>query len=102
MTTMTNSYDEKIMNFTGCFYEDLMALFTDDEVSQMRDWLEEEFDYSYDFLEYDDGEGNYKTEAEKREYIVVDYIKEWLCANIKEGTRFGTRHLFEIVYKFCM
>jgi pyruvate-formate lyase len=65
-------------------------------------WLEDEFDYSYDFLEYDDGEGNYKTEAEKRGYIVVDYIKEWLCANIKAGTRSGTRHLFEIADKFCM
>ena len=102
MMNYTNTYDEKIMNFTGCFYEDLMALFTDDEVSQMRWWLEDEFDYYYDFLEYDDGEGNYKTEAEKREYIVVDYIKEWLCANIKAGTRSGTRHLFEIADKFCM
>jgi hypothetical protein len=99
MMAMTNTYDEKIMNFNGSFFEDLMALFTDEEISEMRYWLEDEIGYDYDFLEYDDGAGNYKTEEEKRNIIIVDYIRELLCVNIKSGTRSGTRHLFNIVYK---
>ena len=103
MATMINSYDEKIMNFDiSEGFEAFINLFDEEEIKEMRAWLEEDDDegygYCYDFLDMPYTDGTYKTEQEKNEYIVMDYVKEWLVQNIRGNTRDGSEQLFNILY----
>ena len=91
---MTNTYygttyDEKIMNFnTGKGYDAFYDMFDDDEIYEMRSWLEREYDYNYDWA----------TEKEARDLVAIDYVKEWLCDNIRNMRYDGTEQLFDIIY----
>lgn len=92
---MTNTYygttyDEKIKNFDiANGYEAFINMFNEDEIDEMRRYIEREYDYNYDWA----------TEKEANEGIIVDYVKEWLCENIRYISYNGTEQLFNIVYK---
>lgn len=83
-----NTHDEKIMNYGGDCYKDLVAEFTSEEVAEMRHYLEKEYDYDYSYLD----------SSEMAECIVIDYIREWLIENIRQFTINGTEQLFKLVY----
>ena len=84
---MFNSYDEKIMNFdVNEGYDAFINLFNEEEIKEMRECLEESFDYSY------------VSEKELPEVIIIDYVREWLIQNIRGNTYDGTRKLFDILY----
>ncbi len=90
MTTMTFSHDEKIMNFdVANGYEAFVSMFDGAEIAEMRDWLEDGFSYDY----------SWATGNEAESGIVIDYVKEWLCQNIRDMTYNGTEQLFKILYK---
>lgn len=92
-----NSYDDVIVNYVGNDFEELAGMISEDDVVEMADWLEDECGYIYDFLDMPYTDGTYKTEKEKCEYIIADYIKEWLCMNIRNNTITGTKQLFRLV-----
>lgn len=87
---MTNSYDEKIMNFdVNEGYDAFVKLFNEEEIKEMRECLEESFEYC-----------DYSSVSEKElpEVIIIDYVREWLIQNIRGNTYDGTRKLFNILY----
>ena len=84
----TNSQDEKIMNYHGNSYEEFVALFTEEEVEEMRQYLERNLDYDY----------SYTTEKELAELVSIAYLQEWLIQQIREFTYNGTEHLFNLLY----
>ena len=88
---MTNAHDGKIINFdVANGFDAFIKLFTDDEVAEMRSWLEDDeigYNYSWGSLE------------DTRDGIIVDYVKEWLCQNIRNLTYNGTEQLFKILYE---
>lgn len=87
---MTTTYDEKIMNFDiANGYEAFVKMFEDDEISDMRDWLEREFDMDFSWI----------SEKELAECVAIEYVKEWLVQNIRNMTYSGTEQLFSIIYK---
>jgi hypothetical protein len=87
---MTNTYDEKIMNFDiANGYEAFINMFDEDEIAEMYSWLEREFGYDY----------YWDSEKEAKEGIIVGYIQECLCENIRNMIYNGTEQLFNIVYK---
>lgn len=88
--TMTTTHDDKIMNFdVANGYDAFMKLFNEDEIAEMRDWLEgDECGYDY----------SWATGDEANEGIVIDYVKEWLVQNIRNMTYSGTEQLFKIIY----
>ena len=91
MTTMTftATQDEKIMNFnTDQGYDAFVAMFDEAEIAEMSSWLNRECGYDY----------SWSTQKEANEGIVVDYVKEWLCQNIRNSVTDGTEQLFTIVY----
>ena len=91
MATMTTTHDEKIMNFDIAEgYEAFMAMFNEDEIADMRRWLELYRDWLFD---------DANNEQELRDGVVFAYIKEWLCENIHNGTIDCTEKLFKIVYQ---
>ena len=84
----SNTYDEKIMNFSGECYGDLVAGFTADEVAEMEHYLAHEYGWDFSYLE----------ESERAECIVIEYVREWLIEQIRNYTIYGTEHLFRLVY----
>ena len=88
MIKMENSYDEKIMNYSGNSYSEFMAMFEANEVEEMRKYLERNYGYCYEWMEVN----------ELTESVVIDYIKEWLIVNIRDMTLCGTEQLFKLVY----
>ena len=89
MATMITTHDEKIMNFNIAEgYEAFMKLFNENEIAEMRGWLEDELDYDY----------SWATGNEANKGIIFDYVREWLIQNIRNMTYDGTQQLFKIVY----
>lgn len=84
----SNTYDEKIMNYTGNNYNEFIALFDNDEVEEMRKYLERTFNEDF----------SYATEKEVAELVAVAYLKELLIENIRNHTYSGTEHLFKLFY----
>lgn len=81
--------DEKIQSFKGESYEELVNILTVGEIKEMKEYLECEYGYDYDW----------EDDKEERDRLVIsDYIKEWLIESIREGTHPGTKRLFDIVY----
>ena len=68
------SYDEKIMEYDGNNYNEFTAMFEEDEVEEMRKWLER--NHGYDF--------SYLCEKEVDGAVIVAYVKERLVDNIYE------------------
>ena len=85
---MTNTHDEKIMNYKSDSYRDFIGMFDADEVEEMRRYLEHNYGYDY----------SYACESEVAELVAVDYIREWLIDNIRNITISGTEQLFKLVY----
>lgn len=89
MITMTTTHDEKIMNFNIAEgYKAFMKLFDENEIAEMRGWLEDVLDYDY----------SWATGNEANEGIIIDYVREWLIQNIRDNIISGSRQLFNIVY----
>jgi hypothetical protein len=87
---MTNTYDEKIMNFdVNEGYEAFINMFDEDEIAEMNSYLEREYGYDY----------SWASEKDAKESIIIDYVKECLCENIRYISYKGTEQLFNIVYK---
>ena len=89
MATMIPTHDEKIMNFD--IYEGhkaFMEMFDEDEIAEMRRWLERELGYDY----------SYNDDDEIDALVITDYVKEWLRQNIRDDIISGSRKLFNIVY----
>lgn len=84
---MTNSYDEKIMNWNRQDFTELVNQMAEDEISDMNDWL------SRLGYEIDPGCYVYKEYADA---VVFEYIKQWLIQQINESIICGTQELFEI------
>lgn len=84
---MTNSYDEKIMNWNRQNFTELVNQMAEDEISDMNDWL------SRLGYEIDPGCYVYKEYADA---VVFEYIKQWLIQQINESITCGTQELFEI------
>ena len=83
-----NSYEEKIMNYKGSDYLELVAEFDETEIEEMRKELERSYDYDF----------SYAIENEVAELVVVEFIKEWLLDNIREQVIYGTEHLMKLYY----
>ena len=92
-----NEYDDVIFNYKGNDFEELVGMISEDDVVEMANWLEDECGYIYDFLDMPYKNGTYRTEKEKCEYIIADYIKEWLCMQIRNNIITGTKELFRLV-----
>lgn len=91
MAAMTTTHDEKIMNFDVAEgYEAFMKLFNEDEIAEMRRWLEHDCNWLFD---------DANNEQELKDGVVFAYVKEWLCENIHNRIIDGTEKLFKIVYK---
>ena len=68
------SYDEKIMEYDGNNYNEFMAMFEEDEVEEMRKWLES--NHGCDF--------SYLCQKEVAEAVIAEYVRERLIDNIRE------------------
>ena len=91
MNNYTNTYDEKIMSFDiDEGYEAFMKLFDEDEIAEMRRWLERECECTYDY--------SYTTDDEADTLAIADYVKEMLIMNIREDINSGSRQLLNIVF----
>ncbi len=84
---MTNSYDEKIMNWNRQDFTELVNQMAEDEISDMNNWL------SRLGREIDPASYTYKEYSEE---VVCVYIKQWLIQQIDENIICGTQELFEI------
>lgn len=83
----SNSYDEKIMNYKGDSWEELVSLFTVEELEGMREYVE--------------GFCGWGFSDEPNEWdILRAYVQEWLIENIRNNTVFGTKHLLKLYYDF--
>ena len=85
------TYDEKIMNFD--IYDGhkaFMEMFDEDEVAEMRRWLECECECTYDY--------SYNDDDEIHNLVISDYVKEMLISNVREDVISGSRQLFDIVF----
>lgn len=69
----------------GIPFLDIVDSFTDEEIQELRGWLEENCDYCYDFLDMPYVDGTFKEEWEKRSYLVMDYVRELACGSIRCG-----------------
>ena len=81
---MTNSYDEKIMNWNRQDFTELVNQMAEDEISDMNDWLTRM---------------GYEIDPECKDFadeVVFEYIKQWLIQQINESITCGTQELFEI------
>lgn len=86
---MTTTYDEKIMNFkTVEGYDLFINMFDNDEIDEMRRYLERVYGYNYPWA----------AEEEIKGLVAFDYVKEWLCDNIRNSIVDGTAQLFDIIY----
>ena len=84
---MTNSYDEKIINWNRQDFTELVNQMAEDEISDMNDWLSR--------LGYEIDPGCY-VYKEYADVVVFEYIKQWLIQQINESITCGTQELFEI------
>ena len=84
---MSNSFDEKIINWNRVSFDELVRLMSHDEISEMNNWLfrvDREIDSEcYTYHEY-------------ASEVVYEYIKQWLIEQINENILIGTQELFEI------
>ena len=81
---MTNSYDEKIMNWNRHDFTELVNQMAEDDISDMNNWLTRM---------------GYEIDPECKDYadeVVFEYIKQWLIQQINESIKSGTKELFEI------
>ena len=81
---MTNSYDEKIMNWNRQDFTELVNQMAVDEISDMNDWLTRM---------------GYEIDPKCKDFadeVVFEYIKQWLIQQINESITCGTQELFEI------
>ena len=81
-----NSYDDAIVNYKGNDLAELVGMFSEDDIDEMRRFTES-VDYDYTYTD----EENIKCQ------VVCDYIKELLIENIRYDTITGTRELFRLV-----
>jgi hypothetical protein len=78
-----NSYDDVIVNYVGNDFEELAGMISNEDVKEMADWLMREFGFDYEDCSKED--------------VIADYIKEWLCMNIRNNIITGTKELFRLV-----
>ena len=86
-----NSIDEKIMNFDiAKGWDAFVKQFDEAEIAEVREWMEgEEFGYDYE---------SYEADEDIAVMIISDYVREWLCENVKMNNVSGARKLFSIVF----
>ena len=78
-----NSYDDVIVNYVGNDFEELAGMISNEDVKEMADWLMREFGFDYEDCSKED--------------VIADYIKEWLCMQIRNNIITGTKELFRLV-----
>jgi hypothetical protein len=81
-----NEYDDVIITYQGNDLEELVGMISDDDVEEMRAYMED-CDLSYEDVSLKD----------LKYAVVCDYIREMLCNNIRENIITGTEELFRIV-----
>lgn len=80
-----NTQDDKIMEFKGSDFDDLVNQMDEEEIKAMYDWVLA-LDYDYSFTTF---------EKAKR-MIVEDYVKEWLIDQIANRNYIGMEHLYRL------
>ena len=86
--------DDKILNFDITKgYEAFVCMFTDEEVESMCWYLDHECGVDYYYTD------NHNVDKKYYNDIIIDYVREWLCSNIRNDVRYGSQKLFDIVYK---
>ena len=86
---MVNSYEEKILKFdVRDGYNDLMCIFDEDEIEEMRKGLENEYGYDYSYL----------TMEVAKEEIIIDFVREWLVDNVRVMSLYECQQLLDILY----
>ena len=82
--------NNKILNFDITKgFKAFVNMFTYEEVDIMAQYLNSVCGYDYS----DSDSVNMKDD------VITDYVKEWLCENVRNTTYDGTQKLFDIVYK---
>lgn len=81
-----NAYDDVIVNYKGNDLAELVGMFSEDDISRMRAYMEA-CDLSYEDVSPED----------LKYAVVCDYTKELLVENIRYDVISGTRELFRIV-----
>ena len=84
---MTQSYDDKIINWNKEIFSELVNQMEEDEISDMNDWLA--------CLDIEIDPSCFTYEAYTCE-VVYEYIKQWLIQQINENIISGTQELLEI------
>ena len=83
----TNSFDEKLANGfdNNIDFDTVIASMDADEIAEMRDWLEREIGYGYE----------YATEKDAKVLICEDYVRE-VAAQVIRDNRLPWREIMEI------
>ena len=80
-----HTQDDKMMDFKGTDFGDLVNQMNEEEFEAMHKWLLA-YEYDYSFTTY---------EKAKR-MIVEDYVKEWLIDQIANRHYIGMEHLYRL------
>ena len=80
------SYDEKIMSYKGDNWEEFVALFTDEELEQIR----QERCIYYSYLYTGD-----------KESLLMAYLEEWAVEQVRDRIVSGTEQLLRLLYAFA-
>lgn len=81
----TNSYDEKIMTYSGDDWEEFVNLFTDEELEQMA-----KSSLIWNTAKY----------TLNKECLIDAYLEEWAVEQIRNRIYSGTEHLLKLLYAF--
>ena len=83
----TNSFDEKLANGfdNNIDFDTVIASMDADEIAEMRDWLEREIGYGYE----------YAAEKDAKVLICEDYVRE-VAAQVIRDNRLPWREIMEI------
>jgi hypothetical protein len=79
----TNSYDNKIMTYSGDNWEEFVAMFTSVEIEEMR----KERSIYYTALP-----------TGTKEELIKAYVEEWAVAQIRDRVHSGTEQLLRLLY----
>ena len=85
--TYTNSFDEKLANGfdNNIDFDTVIASMDTDEIAEMRDWLESEIGYGYE----------YASEKDSKVLICEDYVRE-VAAQVIRDNRLPWHEITEI------
>ena len=82
----TNSFDKKIMEYSGNDWEEFVNLFTNEELEQMA--------HTHLIIDND-------KYAPDKESLIEAYLEEWAVEQVRNRTYHGTEHLLRLLYTLC-